>query len=136
MKITYPGSEKVYLPGEIFPDIQVAMRRVTLTPTVTKKSNGEKEYHDNGSVLIYDTSGPYSDKHAEVDLKKGLLVCGNNGLPNAEESSNLANSPQRIAAPAWQTHLSTTCASPTTTFPSVPRTEQPSRKWHWRAKAW
>ena len=28
LKISYPGSEKVYLEGKIYPDIRVAMRRV------------------------------------------------------------------------------------------------------------
>ena len=36
MKITYPSSEKVYMPGKLFPEIRVGMRLVTLTPTVTK----------------------------------------------------------------------------------------------------
>lgn len=26
MRIKYPGSEKVYLPGQLFPDIRVGMR--------------------------------------------------------------------------------------------------------------
>lgn len=72
MKITYPNSEKHYIHGQIYPEIKVAMRRVSLTPTVTKDANGEKHYRDNGHVLIYDTSGPYSDKNADIDLKKGL----------------------------------------------------------------
>ncbi len=70
-KITYPGSEKVYLPGTLFPDLRVAMRRVTLMPTVTVK-DGRKEYQENAPVLVYDTSGPYSDPKQEVNLAQGL----------------------------------------------------------------
>ena len=71
MRITYPGSEKVYLPGQLYPELRVAMRRVTLTPTVTVE-NGEKVFHENAPVYVYDTSGPYSDPAQTVDLRHGL----------------------------------------------------------------
>ena len=41
MKISYPSSEKVYLKGQMFPDIRIAMRKVNLTPTVTKDAEGK-----------------------------------------------------------------------------------------------
>ena len=72
MKISYPSSEKVYLPGNIFPELRVAMRRVKLTPTVTKDAEGNKHFTENAPVMVYDTSGPYSDPHTQIDLKKGL----------------------------------------------------------------
>lgn len=72
IKITFPNSEKVYLNGEIFPDIKVGMRKVKLMPTVTINSNGEKVFRENDPVLVYDTSGLYGDKNADIDLKKGL----------------------------------------------------------------
>ena len=72
MKISYPSSEKVYLPGNIFPELRVAMRRVKLTPTVTKDAEGNKHFAENSPVMVYDTSGPYSDPHTQIDLKKGL----------------------------------------------------------------
>lgn len=72
IKITFPNSEKVYLNGEIFPEMRVAMRKVKLTPTVKIDAEGKKIFRDNDPVMIYDTSGPYGDKNAEIDLKKGL----------------------------------------------------------------
>ena len=71
MKIKYPGSEKVYMNGSLHPYLRVAMRRVRLTPTVTKDEAGNKHFSENAPVMIYDTSGPYSDPDAEIDLKKG-----------------------------------------------------------------
>ena len=71
IKISYPSSEKVYIPGNIHKDIKVAMRRVKLTPTVSIV-NGEKKIKENSPVYVYDTSGPFSDPNAEIDLKKGL----------------------------------------------------------------
>ncbi|HOU67191.1 MAG TPA: phosphomethylpyrimidine synthase ThiC [Paludibacteraceae bacterium] len=71
-KITFPNSEKVYINGTHFPDVKVGMRKVTLTPTVTVDKKGEKHFEENASVYIYDTSGPFGDKDAKIDLKKGL----------------------------------------------------------------
>lgn len=71
IKITYPSSEKVYIPGTIHPDIRVGMRKVSLTPTVTVR-NGVRHVEENEPVYIYDTSGPYSDPDVEIDLRQGL----------------------------------------------------------------
>lgn len=72
MKIKYPSSEKVYMEGTLFPKIRVAMRKVNLTPTVTKDKNGEKHFSENAPVYVYDTSGAYSDPKVEINLKRGL----------------------------------------------------------------
>ncbi|SFS45952.1 phosphomethylpyrimidine synthase ThiC [Sphingobacterium wenxiniae] len=66
-KAPFPNSKKVYASGTLFP-IQVAMREISLQPT--KLSNGKIEY--NPPVTIYDTSGPYTDENAEIDIRKGL----------------------------------------------------------------
>lgn len=67
----YAQREKVYLNGNIYPDIRVGMQRVNLTPTVTVE-DGKRCVSPNAPVLIYDTSGPFSDPAIQVDLKKGL----------------------------------------------------------------
>ena len=71
VRITYPGSEKVYLKGELFPDIRVGMRVVKQTPTVTVDGDKRTE-RPNPPVYIYDTSGPYSDPDVATDVRKGL----------------------------------------------------------------
>lgn len=58
--------------GTLFPEIRVAMRKVNLTPTVTKDKNGEKHFSENTPVYVYDTSGAYSDPKVEINLKRGL----------------------------------------------------------------
>ncbi len=72
IKITFPNSEKVYIKGSLFPDIRVGMRRVNLTPTVSIDADGNETRRENAPVLVYDTSGPFGDKEASIDLKKGL----------------------------------------------------------------
>ncbi|MCD8262650.1 MAG: phosphomethylpyrimidine synthase ThiC [Bacteroides sp.] len=69
--IHYPNSEKVYLSGEIFPEIRVAMRKVKLTPTVDVAGD-QRVVTENPDIYIYDTSGPFSDPTREIDLRKGL----------------------------------------------------------------
>ena len=72
IKISFPNSEKVYVDGVLFPDIRVGMRQVNLTPTVTIDGDGNERRRENAPVLVYDTSGPFGDKDATIDLKKGL----------------------------------------------------------------
>jgi len=62
----FPSSRKVYVPGTN-PGVRVPFREVTLTPTAT--SRGPEE---NPPVYLYDTSGPYSDPDAVIDLHQGL----------------------------------------------------------------
>ena len=62
----FPASQKRYVVGSRS-DIRVPMREVTLTPTRT--SDGVEE---NPPVPVYDTSGPYTDPDAAIDLLKGL----------------------------------------------------------------
>lgn len=70
MKNSYPGSEKVYVPGKLY-DIQVGMRKVNLTDTV-KIVDGKRITRHNGPIYVYDTSGAYTDPKIEIDLEKGL----------------------------------------------------------------
>jgi phosphomethylpyrimidine synthase len=67
----FPGSTKIFVPGEIH-DIKVAMRQVAQTDSQPVFSDGEFKKHNNEPVTIYDTSGPYTDPEAEIDVNKGL----------------------------------------------------------------
>ncbi|WP_018405195.1 phosphomethylpyrimidine synthase ThiC [Marinobacter gelidimuriae] len=61
-----PGSRKVYIEGSR-PDIRVPFREISLSPT---KTTGIDE--ENPPLLVYDTSGPYTDPTASNDLRHGL----------------------------------------------------------------
>ncbi|MCM5662061.1 phosphomethylpyrimidine synthase ThiC [Galbibacter mesophilus] len=65
----FPNSNKIYVYGNIHKDVKVPMRQITLSDTVDK-FNGTTE--KNEPVLVYDTSGPYTDPNAEIDVRKGL----------------------------------------------------------------
>lgn len=69
-RIKYPSSRKVYIKGKLH-DIEVGMRQVTLLDTITKEK-GELKKEKNRPVILYDTSGDYSDTTQTVDITKGL----------------------------------------------------------------
>ena len=55
------GSRKVYVAGELYPEIRVPFREVAVHPSANEPP-----------VTIYDSSGPYTDPTAVIDIKKGL----------------------------------------------------------------
>lgn len=67
---SYPNSDKIYVKGKIHP-IKVAMRKVKQFPTV-KIEDGKRVEYPNPDIVLYDTSGPYTDPEVKIDLNKGL----------------------------------------------------------------
>src|SRR5438132_5992317 len=65
----FPASRKVYLGGTM-PGVRVPMREITLTPT--RMMNGDASF-PNPSVILYDTSGPYTDPGEKIDIHAGLM---------------------------------------------------------------
>ena len=124
IKDSYPSSEKIYIPGKLFP-IQVGMRKINLTDTVTVE-NGKRIHTPNAPVYVYDTSGPYTDPDITVDIDKGL--------PRLRESwitalwSDKTISPRNTAVPVVTTRLSTLYGSKILPFPTKPNRDMPSRK--------
>ena len=62
----FPRSRKIYVQGSR-PDIRVPMREIEQTPT--RSGQGEEP---NPPFTVYDTSGPYTDPEARIDLLAGL----------------------------------------------------------------
>lgn len=58
LRLPISGSKKIYLSGEIHPDIRVPMRDIQLT-------NG-------GKITVYDTSGPFTDSSVYIHIDAGL----------------------------------------------------------------
>lgn len=54
----FPASEKIYVSGEQYPNIQVPMRKIELC-------NG-------ANIVVHDTSGPYTDPKSSIDITQGL----------------------------------------------------------------
>jgi phosphomethylpyrimidine synthase len=62
----YPASRKVYVSGSRS-DIRVPMREIFLSDTRTPAG-----FERNDPLAVYDTSGPYTDPDAHIDLRAGL----------------------------------------------------------------
>jgi phosphomethylpyrimidine synthase len=63
-----PNSQRVYVEGEIHPDVRVPMREISLAPTKDFSGNLEP----NEPVRVYDTSGPWGDPDQSPDSSQGL----------------------------------------------------------------
>ena len=61
-----PNSKKIHVIGSR-PDIRVPMREISCSPTQTQKG-----LEENTPITVYDTSGPYTDPEASIDIRKGL----------------------------------------------------------------
>jgi phosphomethylpyrimidine synthase len=66
-----PGSRKIYVSGSLHPFIRVPMREITQTPTRLGPGSNGREL-SNPPVVVYDSSGPFSDAGRSVDLRLGL----------------------------------------------------------------
>lgn len=64
----FPNSRKVYIEGSR-PDIRVPMREIAQSPT-PDGFGGEA----NPPLFVYDTSGPYTDPAARIDVRRGLAT--------------------------------------------------------------
>ena len=62
----FTNSKKVYVEGST-PDIQVPFREITISDTPSE-FGAEK----NAPVLVYDTSGPYTDPKYNINIQNGL----------------------------------------------------------------
>lgn len=55
------GGHKVYVAGDLYPDLRVPFREVRVHPSA-----------DEPPVTMYDPSGPYTDPDARIDITRGL----------------------------------------------------------------
>ncbi|GAA0712922.1 phosphomethylpyrimidine synthase ThiC [Aquimarina litoralis] len=65
----FPNSKKVYVKGSIHPQINVAMREIELSDTVDSMTRKKTA---NEPVVVYDTSGPYTDPSKEINVHNGI----------------------------------------------------------------
>src|SRR5688572_25418926 len=56
-----PSSRKVYESGVLHPHILVPMRAITLHPSANEPD-----------VVVYDSSGPYTDPRENIEIERGL----------------------------------------------------------------
>ncbi len=79
-----PNSRKIYVPGSRA-DIQVPMREVSQSDTPA--SFGAEK---NPPVYVYDTSGPYTDPSAKIDIRSGLTPLRGQWISERNDTEELA----------------------------------------------
>jgi len=87
----FPNSRKVYITGKR-PDIKVPMREIQLSDTLLAAPDAASEPRSeaNAPVLVYDTSGPYSDPNVDIDIRKGLADIRGAWIEERGDSERLA----------------------------------------------
>lgn len=82
----FPSSEKIYVKGKLH-DIEVAMRKINLSDTQPFDKN--KPPVKNKPVVVYDTSGAYTDPSQEIDVRVGLKPLRQQWIMNREDVEQL-----------------------------------------------
>jgi phosphomethylpyrimidine synthase len=81
----FPRSSKVYVEGAQ-PGVRVGMRQVKQDDTPAMFG-----FEKNSALILYDTSGPYTDPEAGIDLRRGLAPARADWIEARGDSRQLAD---------------------------------------------
>ena len=81
------GSKKIYVKGQMHA-IEVAMREISLEQSGSSFTM-DGEVAANHSVVVYDTSGPFTDPNAEIDIYKGLQRLRESWVADRDDTEKL-----------------------------------------------
>jgi phosphomethylpyrimidine synthase len=96
----FPNSRKIFVEGSRS-DIRVPMREVSQDPT--QASMGAEE---NPPITLYDTSGPYTDPAAGIDLLRGLPEVRSRWIEERGDTEQMAGPSSEFGrARAWDPAL-------------------------------
>ena len=84
IQFAYPNSDKIYLSGSRA-DMRVPLRQIRQDDTVSAQGR-----EPNPPIPVYDTSGPYGDPNAEIDLKQGLADVRGTWIAERGDTEQLA----------------------------------------------
>ena len=84
IQFAYPNSDKIYLAGSRA-DMRVPLRQIRQDDTVSAQGR-----EPNPPIPVYDTSGPYGDPNAEIDLKQGLADVRGTWIAERGDTEQLA----------------------------------------------
>lgn len=97
----FPNSEKIYLEGKLHP-INVGMREVSLADSFVGGTEEDPILEPNEPIVVYDTSGPYTNPSVTIDVHKGLPKLRQAWVEDRNDTEELAGatsgySQQRLA---------------------------------------
>lgn len=80
MNRALPGSRKVYVNGD--GGVRVPMREIRLSDSTARDGSSQP----NAPLLVYDSSGPYTDDGYEADIRKGLPTIRDEWIATREDT--------------------------------------------------
>jgi len=104
----FPRSKKVYVDGVEHP-VRVAMREIALTTPKEAKSQGVP------TIAVYDTSGPYTDEAAQINVQTGLPRIRAPWIAARADTEQLSGASSAIAR-----HRETATELAAIRFPNIP----------------
>ena len=116
-----PNSKKVYIAGQLHPDIRIPFREISLAPT--KTMSGAMEV--NEPVRIYDTSGPWGDPSVTLDPIQGLPPLRSDWILKRGDVEEIVG---RTVQPIDDGYLSEAHASHADRKRRTPNAERPTSK--------
>ncbi|WP_284730658.1 phosphomethylpyrimidine synthase ThiC [Aeromonas dhakensis] len=69
--MAHPNSRRIFIQGSR-PDIRVPLREIQLADTFVGGTKEVPQFEPNEPVPVYDTSGPYGEEAAPLDVRRGL----------------------------------------------------------------
>ncbi|QSR41815.1 phosphomethylpyrimidine synthase ThiC [Aeromonas dhakensis] len=69
--MAHPNSRRIFIEGSR-PDIRVPLREIQLADTFVGGTKEAPQFEPNEPVPVYDTSGPYGEDAAPIDVRRGL----------------------------------------------------------------
>ncbi|MGL4471032.1 MAG: phosphomethylpyrimidine synthase ThiC [Aeromonas hydrophila] len=69
--MAHPNSRRIFIQGSR-PDIRVPLREIQLADTFVGGTKEAPQFEPNEPVPVYDTSGPYGEEAAPIDVRRGL----------------------------------------------------------------
>lgn len=68
----FAASRKIHLQGGLYPEVQVAMREISLSSESKPEFQNGNEKGGDSHMVVYDTSGPFTDPMTSPEVRKGL----------------------------------------------------------------
>ncbi len=87
----FAGSQKNYKEGQVYPFIRVPYRAIQLSATI----DHDNQKIPNDPLLVYDTSGPYTDSAASINISSGLSQLREDWILNRGDVEKLSSSSSR-----------------------------------------
>ena len=92
-----PNSSKAYISGSRS-DVQVPFRKIVLSDSLVGGTKEKPKFSANEPLYVYDTSGPYTDTNAHIDIFAGLATIRAKWINERQDTIELATTASSYTA--------------------------------------